>query len=581
MPILDTLRSDHPRLIALEPDLDRIRESIEMYPAARAVRDRLQKNAEEIISAPPVKHELIGPRLLGQSRLCLERVYTLALLYRLEGDERFAERAKKEILTAAAFPDWNPSNFLDTAEMTHALAIGYDWLYGYLDDESRTAVSEAIVEKGIKPALKDYEDRIRWTVYQFNWSQVCNGGISIGALAIADEEPVLAERVLARSLVSIRGPMETYAPDGGWDEGPGYWHYATRYNVYMMAAIESALGSDFDLLRLPGFAVTGDFRVHFVGPTGRTFNYADADEEAAGAHEMFWLARKFDNPLYAWHQHQFLDDPDPFDLIWFEPEGRGPAETGFPLDAEYQNTGVTFMRSAWEDSDAVFVGFKGGDSRVSHSQLDLGTFVFDALGYRWATDLGKDDYNLPGYFGANRWDYYRMRTESHNTLLINGENQPPEAKAGISKFVSRPDRAFAIANLSDGYPMMSSVRRGVVLVDRTHLLVQDEVESGEPADVLWGMLTPGDVKLDGASAVLTQGGTHVRVRILEPDDAVFETMDANPEPPQAQNPGITKLVVRLSGRVTSERIAVVFTPYRSGEPVSEFSEGIKPLSAWD
>ena len=77
-----------------------------------------------------------------------------------------------------------------------------DWLHDYLDEESRATVREAIIEKGLKPALREYEERIRWTVYEFNWSQVCNGGISIGALAIADEEPAMAERVLSRALVA-------------------------------------------------------------------------------------------------------------------------------------------------------------------------------------------------------------------------------------------------------------------------------------------------------------------------------------------------------------------------------------------
>ena len=43
----------------------------------------------------------------------------------------------KELRAAAAFPDWNPSHFLDTAEMTHAFAIGYDWLYEGLGPEAR------------------------------------------------------------------------------------------------------------------------------------------------------------------------------------------------------------------------------------------------------------------------------------------------------------------------------------------------------------------------------------------------------------------------------------------------------------
>ena len=45
-----------------------------------------------------------------------------------------------------------------------------------------------------------------------------------------------------------------------------------------------------------------------------------------------------------------------------------------------------------------------------------------ADGVRWATDLGPDDYNLPGYFDTKkgtaspRWKYYRLNNRSHNTL---------------------------------------------------------------------------------------------------------------------------------------------------------------------
>ena len=53
----------------------------------------------------------------------------LGLLYRLEGKPAYAERAWQELDAAAHFPDWNPRHFLDTAEMTHAFAVAYDWLY--------------------------------------------------------------------------------------------------------------------------------------------------------------------------------------------------------------------------------------------------------------------------------------------------------------------------------------------------------------------------------------------------------------------------------------------------------------------
>lgn len=68
----------------------------------------------------------------------------------MTGDDQFKERAEQEMLAAAAFPDWNPSHFLDVGEMTAALAIGYDWLYDALPPASRAIIRQAIVEKGLK-----------------------------------------------------------------------------------------------------------------------------------------------------------------------------------------------------------------------------------------------------------------------------------------------------------------------------------------------------------------------------------------------------------------------------------------------
>ena len=98
------------------------------------------------------------------------------------------------MLTAAAFPDWNPAHFLDTAEMTNALAVGYDWLFDFLSVEDRATIRKAIVDKGLKPGMAVYANKGWWTTATHNWSQVCNGGMTAGALAIADEEPELARR---------------------------------------------------------------------------------------------------------------------------------------------------------------------------------------------------------------------------------------------------------------------------------------------------------------------------------------------------------------------------------------------------
>ncbi|WP_260704071.1 hypothetical protein [Edaphobacter flagellatus] len=87
-----------------------------------------------MLSVPPLEYTIAGPEhtLLATARAVEDRIFTLAGLYRITGDKRFAERARQEMLASANFPDWYPKHFLDTAEMTAALGVGYDWLYSFL-----------------------------------------------------------------------------------------------------------------------------------------------------------------------------------------------------------------------------------------------------------------------------------------------------------------------------------------------------------------------------------------------------------------------------------------------------------------
>lgn len=578
--VLKTLRKGHPRLMALDSDIARVKQLIAGDPTARRYYEQLKQNGARMLSQSPVVHRLIGPRLLDQSRTCLNRVTTWALLYRLDGDKQFAERAKKELLAAADFADWNPSHFLDTAEMSHAFAIGYDWLYDYWTPEERARIRTALIEKGLKPSLKIYQGNGWWAKSDYNWNQVCNGGMTIGALAIADDDPKLAGFIVSSALRSIQLAMKSYAPDGGWAEGPGYWSYATRYNCYFLAAVESALGTDYGLSKLPGFDKAGMFRIYSAGPIGASFNFADAGRRVGGAAEMFWLARKFDQPIYAWHERQ-MGGRDPWDLLWYDPRGKGPIADDLPLDAYFKGVGAIFFRSAWEDQNAVYVGFKGGDNKANHSHCDLGTFVLDALGERWAEDLGGDDYNLPAYFGNKRWTYFRLRTESHNTLVINGENQDPRAAAPILAYSSTPQRAFAVADLSKGYaPAARSVRRGMALLERKFVLTEDEIEAANPVEAVWGMISPAKVEIKGAEAELRIGKANLAMRIVEPQGAVFKTMSATPPPPQRQNTGMTKLVVQLPEKITKTRIVVLMTPHAAGTEPAKWAGTVEPLDRW-
>lgn len=579
------LRKTHPRLIVLDSDLERVRSLLRTDGQARSIHRRLVDQARKIENEPPVKHQLVNGRILHLSRTSVERIYTLALLYRLDGKREHLDRAVKELRAAAGFPDWN-ANFLDKAEMTHAVAIGYDWLYNSLTPQDRALLRKAIVEKGLRDAIPIYEEKRWWAINQLNWNPVCNGGVGLGALAVAQDEPELARTIIRHVLQSFPLALSSYAPDGAWVEGPEYWHYATRYAVCLLAGFNSALGHDFGLSASRGFGATGRFRVYATGPTGKLFNYADGSEEAEGAAEMFWLARRFRQPVYAWHQRRQISGNGAFealDLAWYEPRQVTPQEAKWPLDAYFRGAEIAMLQSSWNDPAAIFVGIKGGTNRGGrgHAHLDLGSFVLDAGGVRWAIDLGRNDYNVPDYFGKLRFTYYRTKTESHNTIQIDGADQDTFGRANIVKHRFRPDFAFARVDLSNAYPgRFKRFERGIALLRRKQVVVQDEFIAQRPVEALWGMVTDAEVNLEGPKAELRKGGWVLSAEILTPAGARFDTVSTQMPPPQTQNPNTRKLVVRLPGRVADLRLVVALTPYRAGLPKPGLDWKDRGLDRW-
>ena len=575
--LLQTLRPGHPRLLVLDNELAAVKELIKTDPTARELYQQLQAQAEKILHQSPLTYKIGGNEntMLGVSRTIEGRVWLLAGLYRLNGDRRLAARARDEMLAAARFPDWYPKHFLDTGEMTAALGVGYDWLFDYLSPQERLMIRQAIVTKGLDPGIAGLSvggDLLR---KQNNWVQVCDGGLTLGALAIADEEKNKAAEIVGLARAPMAKIMELFAPDGGFEEGPVYWSYATIYNVCYLAALESALGTDFGLSQATGFANTGNYRMQTIGPFGKSANFGDATEveEILSAPQMLWLARKFNRPEYALHEHEVASlpalnahhqSPSRFlilELLWYQPSSGALKNTGLPAGAKFDRIAAAFFRSAWGDTNAVYVGFKGGSSRASHGHLDLGSFVLDAFGQRWAVDMGKDkaSYALPK--GWHRWDLYHLRTEGHNTLTIDNQNEDLNALAPLTAFSNDRNSSFAIADLKTAYPgQLAGWQRGVRLSNRSQVLLQDEVRPSKPADIMWNFHTRAAIAIagNGAEAILTQGDSRLAVRILSPRNAKFEDLAVNLTAPQQPTPGVHNLIIRLPHTGTPTTIAVLF-----------------------
>ncbi|NJO68275.1 MAG: hypothetical protein HC830_02475 [Bacteroidetes bacterium] len=174
--ILKNIQTAHPRLLLSKERLDELK-------TLSLTDSRLKKYASDVIAQAdkdifkqPLQHVLIGPRLLDISRECLLRVYNLAFAYRWTGNPKYLSSAVANLRNVCSFSDWNPSHFLDVAEMTHAVAIGYDWLYDDMDETERKAIKDGLIKLGLNEGKKAYAANAWWMKVDHNWNQVCNSG---------------------------------------------------------------------------------------------------------------------------------------------------------------------------------------------------------------------------------------------------------------------------------------------------------------------------------------------------------------------------------------------------------------------
>ncbi len=407
-------------------------------------------------------------------------------------DERFLKKAEEELVAVSWFSDWNPSHFLDVAEMTMGVAIGYDWLYADLSEHSREVIKSAILMKGINPSKNS--SYTWWLTSSNNWNQVCNAGMVYGALAIQEDYPDPAEEIIDRAFESIPKPMLT--------------------------------------------------------PTGRSFNWSDCGTGTNLNTAMLWIAQRSNDPSVLWSEKRFLELGDyskfkgirslPALMIWAKDIPLSKIEE--PKEKFWMGQGknpVCLMRSSWTDPDAIYLGFKAGSPSVNHGHMDIGSFMMEADGIRWVSDFGSQNYESleskgMSIFGrsqdAERWTIFRLNNYAHSTLTINDELQKVEGYAKIDKYSENDDFMFATSDISSLYNgQLIKAFRGCGIKDGKYIVVRDEVETPDnPAKVRWNLVTPAKVELGKKAAILTKDGETLFLKILGPDNIMMKTWSTAP-----------------------------------------------------
>lgn len=539
----------HPRILLLKGEEEKIKKALNNPIWDKMHRDIIDE-CDDIIDLPVEKRVVLGAqqRLLATSREVLRRVFGLSYAYRMTGDEKYFYRAEKEMLEVAKFKDWNPVHFLDVGEMTLALAIGYDWLYDRLSSESRLIISDAILTKGISPTF----DPVNAWFYNanHNWNQVCNTGISIGALATYENNPHLSQYIINRALETIPKPMEEYSPDGAYPEGYMYWTYGTTFNALFIDVMEKAFRTGFKLTSVPGFMETSDYYKNMIAPSGYPYNYYDCRLETTLNPTMFWFANKLKDPSLLWFEQVYLktnkkdikDRLFPIIMIW----GINADVNNIPTPTNKIWTGrgtnpVSLMRTSWTDPNAIFVGFKGGKAKNNHGHMDAGSFIIEVDGVRWAMDAPLQEYSSLENGGwdiwdksqnSDRWHILRYSNYLHNTLTVDSLLHRVDGYAPIVSSTGKDNFLSTTVDLSAVFRgQIGSAKRGISIIDQKYIYIKDEVTglNEKNVTVRWTLLTQANVRITGKNSIeLKKNGKKLDIIIPEPADIKIRTWSTKP-----------------------------------------------------
>ena len=534
-----SIRSAHPRLLADEAAFKQHRKAVlacrskalvRMHETYMAMADACVAEDAPVEYAPDA-----AGKMLHVSREVLRQMGCCAYAWRFTKDPKYLRRAESVLNQVCSFPDWHPVHYLDAAEMTAAVALGYDWLYARLKPETRERCEQAVTAFAFDTA----EDN-RWR-HLFrkdnNWHQVLNASLAVAAIALYDTDPERCRALVERAVLDNALHIERgYAPDGIYPEGHTYWGYGTGFQELLDLSLEGVYGTDFGLSQCPGFMASATFERAARGNIGLAFNYSDSGIRAESRPQLWYFAWKSGEPgLAYWEVKDIEENPkyalkDRLGFLYLLCASRCavrsvPAPGALTFSGQGSNP-LVMTRSGWDRKDP-YLGVKGGGAQNSHAHLDAGSFVFDAGGFRWLCEPP-----APGYSkseaalrtinstpwnrkqDSHRWKVFGYNNRQHNTLTINGKDHDVRGCATLEEVFDTPERRGGRFDLSSIFPDDAArVERTICIEADGSLRITDCVAAKDSLDarVSWNYTTHATVSLSDGGILLQQKGRTMRI----------------------------------------------------------------------
>lgn len=561
------LRKSQPRLVLNSKTEKILKKKLKTDPVVQNMYKAIQLNASQIQTKPLLERIKIGRRLLSVSREMLYRMNMLGMVYHVDKDPLVLNRINDEVVAVCNFSNWNPSHYLDVAEMSMAVAIALDWTAGKLPKSTIELAKKALIEKGIKPSWPKSGKTPGWAYGTNNWNQVCNGGMIAASIAIAEKDPELAAKTIYRALDGLPNSLVEYGPDGVYPEGSTYWNYGTSFSVVTIAMLESAFGTDFGMGDYPAFKESAVFRSLANAPSGWYFNYSDCGDKRSknGDVTLAWFATKSGNKSF-FEKDRFLKPAEEMrklrrlngaGLVWlaqFEEKDNVNMPTAWK--GEGANPIVIFKSDENDPHHFYFAG-KGGKGTNNHGNMDAGTFVFELNDVRWVVDPGNQSYHeleKTGFDlwgscqGCERWTLLTKNNFGHSTITVNNKLHVVDGQAKLVNFKDSEtlEATFDLTPVFEG--QLKKVHRRFVKDSPTSIVIEDNIEISEDTKMItWQLITIADVDIVNGGAILKQDGKELKLENLSHPELSISVVSLFPAPLELdrQIEGLKKIEIRI------------------------------------
>lgn len=560
------LLKTQPRLV-LNADLEKlVKSKLKSDPVIQNMYKAIQANAEKIQGKPLLERKLEGRRLLGVSREMLYRMNMLGMVYRIEKNAKVLDRINKEVIAVCNFKDWNPSHYLDVAEMSMAVAIALDWTAGKLPKATIEMAKTALIEKGIKPSWPENGKNPGWAFGHNNWNQVCNGGMIAASIAIAEKDPELAAKTISRALDGMVNALVQYQPDGVYPEGSTYWAYGTSFTIMTAAMLESAFGTDFGIANYPGLKESAIYRVLMNTPSGWYYNFADCGDKRSegGDVALAWFASKTGNKSF-FEKERFLKPTEELGelsrisgaaLVWMS---QYVEKDGVKVPQNWKGDGSNpiVIFNGDESNPGYYFGGKGGRGTTSHGNMDAGSFIFELNGVRWSIDPGNQSYNTLEQAGfdlwnstqnGQRWKLLTKNNYGHSTVTVNDSLFINNGQATLLNFQDgkTPSATFDLTAVYGD--KLKSAKRTFLKDSPLSVIIEDNFETNaKTQSITWQMITQADVEFVKGGAMLKQDGKTLKLENLSHPQLQLSVVSLYPAPLKLdrQMEGLKRIEIRI------------------------------------